>query len=431
MHLQNRTPGMADIDKDFRVCIWHSVVSLEQTITVITGRPSMVRDRDCSVPLPQLKLRDGSFTRVGGSSKSGTISSIDFAHRSTDSTSSAPALGMVDDRPSLLAHTSSTTAYFRYYVELHVFTQSVITGLYNPEVKHLKWATIQKRILKLDHKLLQWASALPKEFDIQSPAEKSRKNPLQVALSILINSTRTIINRPCLCRMELHIPNQSKSSLEINRDSVNKCINSARAILALLPDRTDTQSCHSGPIWWVLHHHLRRAGTVLLLELAFRGRHMPSETNQVLLSAQKAVHWLQVMATASAPANRSWITLSRLLDLAEHRIGENMADGVDSHQPHSTATTNEPSLPTTGWYSPAYGTAALDAWQPLDEYSHLQGQDTPELRQFREFQDAGMSNTFPTSGEVDGVAAEDEQEDQFMSYNEDDPAQWINFQGGQ
>lgn len=436
MHLQNTTSGMTELDKDFRVRIWHSVVSLERTLTVVTGRPSMVSDQDCSVPLPQLKLKGSALPQVARFNTSERTSSMDFAHV-PDSTSSGPALE-ADHRPTLSANISNTTAYFQYYVDLNAFAQSVIAGLYSPEIKHLKWTTIQKRILKLDQKLLQWVSKLPKEFDVHTPLVNTPQNQLQVALRILVNSTRTIINRPCLCRLERRIPNQSKSSLEINRDSVKKCVDAARAIIVLLPDRPDTQSCHSGPIWWMLHHHLRRAGTVLLLELALHGRHMPSESEQVLASAKKAVNWLHVMATNSAPAKQSWITLSRLLELAVHRMGGDMADIVDPYQPHSTAAADL-SLSTTGWYSPTYGTAALDAWQPEDDYSRgLHGQtqlfedlDSKAFGRFGNFQDTELSNSFfPASGGVDGMAAEEGGEDQVMSY-EDDTAQWINFQGGQ
>lgn len=52
LHLINTTPNMSDRRRDLRLSIWFSVLTLERTMTIITGRPSMIRDMDCSVVLP-------------------------------------------------------------------------------------------------------------------------------------------------------------------------------------------------------------------------------------------------------------------------------------------------------------------------------------------------------------------------------------------
>lgn len=425
MHLQNITPDLTDMDKDFRVCIWHAVVSLEQTIAGMTGRPSMIHDQDCSVSLPRLKLKDGTIVHIQRPDKPGKTSSVDFAYQNTNSLASGPALGVVEDRPNLSVNISTTTAYFRYFVQLNTLAHTALTGLYSPEVKRLKWATIQKRISKLDQKLLNWTSTLPMEFDVQT--KKTDPEPLQAALGTLFYSTRSMINRPTLCRLEQHIPNQSKSSVEFNRVSAKKCVNSARAILDFLPDRPDAQSCHSSPMWWMLHHHLRRAGTVLLLELAFRGHHMPLETEQVLVSAKKAVNWLRIMAANSNPAKQSWMTLSRLLGPAAHRIDKSIIGAVSHHQPHLMAATDGEPLPATGLQFQSYGAAAVDAWQPLNEYNHdLQSQtpifgdlDMSQVGHFGLFQDNEFGNMPPVQ---DGV------EDQSMSDDAVDTAQDIDLE---
>lgn len=444
MHLQNTTPTLSDAAKEIRVNIWYSIVSLEQVLSVMTSRPPMVHDRDCNVSLPSLNSQDQALADQKPGFES--VSTRDFARRTSSLSLSWPAFGSgsgsAGQQPSLLASRRlKSTIYFRCYVEINAFAQLAVSQLYNPEIRHLKWSEIQKRIRELDEKLLEWASNLPKTVNLQDPFPSDaagKKEPLQRALGILFYGTRTIINRPTLCRLDRLIIRQSDMSRDINRDMAKKCVHSAQAILAFLPDEPELDIIYSGPLWWAMHRHLKRAGTVLLLELAFRARDMPSEWEQLLSDAKKAVSWLRAMARTSPPAEQCWIALSGPLKRAGQRVGGDMTD-IDPpnaqrrqqqrrqgqqqrnpvHQRRQHQRQHQQSPPPIRSATHAVGgfSASPEAWEPLDDTfgrdlqmpSYYFGDlETLELDQFG-FPHAGsdMANLFPTASEMHDSRADD------------------------
>ena len=436
MHLQNVTPMLPDAEKEFRGRIWHSTVSLERALTVITGRPSMIRARDCTVPLPSLSTRKESFSDTQSSNISHAPSPMEAARD----------LGSFNVIPAPMPDSAKSPAYFLYYVELNTLAQAAVTKLYAPEVKHLKWAKIQKRITELDQELLQWSTKVSKTFDVQTPPVNPQSEAYRTALGILFNSTRAIIHRPCLCRLDRRIPHQSKNSHELNLDCANKCVHAARAILAHLPDRFNLQVFHSGPLWWLLHPHLKRACTVLILELAYRAPHMPSESEDILLDAKKAVNWLHAISTTSGPATRSWLTLSRLLKLAAHKVGGNTADIVDPDDQFPTQFSDHRPPPTTGPFAPNHGAAGSSAWPSLEGHSRDQLPEPPlfgdletlGLDQFGFSPGIGFPNLFPTASEMEGMAGQEQNEDTMLQGGDDATigddigiAQWYDWKGDQ
>lgn len=442
MHLQNTTPTLTDAAKDFRIHIWYSIVSLERVMTVMTSRPSMIRERDCSVPLPSLN----SQYRALADQKPDSTSLRDLPRHTLGPSLSWPAFGSVaaSEKPSLLpSRRLNSTTYFRYYVEINALAQLVVTRLYNPEVRHLKWSEIQRRILELDEKLVEWASNLPMNINVQDlpPRDAAgKREPLQQALGILFYVTRTIINRPCLCRLDRLIARQSDMSLDVNRDMANKCVHSAQAMLAFLPDEPELDIIYASPLWWAMHRHVKRAGTVLLLELAFRVPHMPSQSEQLLVDAKKAVRWLRTMATTSAPAEQAWTALSWLLKRAGQRVGGDTTDVIDpsdaqqqqqwrrrrlqlQHNPfheqqqqQQQRRSLQPVRDTT--HSMGHFSAPAESRQPLDDIysrdpqmpSHfLSDLETLELDQFG-FPQAGtgLPSLFPTVSEMHDLRADEE-----------------------
>lgn len=457
MHLQNTTPTLTDAAKNFRVHIWYSIVSLERVMTVMTSRPSMVRDRDCSVPLPSLNHQ----YHVVADQKSEPTSFRGLPRHNLGPSLSWPAFGSVgaSERPSPLpSRQLNSTNYFRYYVEINALAQLVVTRLYNPEVRNLKWLEIQRRILELDEKLVEWASNLPMTIHVQGPPPPDaagKKEPFQQALGILFNVTRTIINRPCLCRLDRLIAKQSDTSLNFNHDMANKCVHSAQAMLAFFSDEPELDVIYASPLWWAMHRHVKRAGTVLLLELAFRAPHMPSQSEQLLVDAKKAVRWLRSMATTSAPAEQAWTALSWLLKRAGQRVGGDTTDIIDpsnaqqqhqwrrrrrrqqlQHSPRhqqQQQRQQQQSPPRVRDTAHAMGhlPAPAEPWQSLDEIYSRDSQmpsrfigdlETLELDQFGFPQvGTGLPSLFPTVSEMHDLRAnEDEDEDDDEEEDDDD-----------
>ncbi|KAL9018251.1 MAG: hypothetical protein Q9185_004417 [Variospora sp. 1 TL-2023] len=334
LHLTNSTPNLTASQRSLRFGIWFSTLSLERTIVVITGRPSMVRDSDCSVILPG----DGSVD-PDKNLHSPTSSGNPDLSRSFERTSSSHSLSQ------RWQHLSSSVVpldpdFFIHHAELSSLAGSVLSLLYSPRIRHTKWSQLQSTIRELDQKLTDWNADLAIPFQTDFTRQRAEHEPVRISVAMLFHSTRIIINRPCLCRLDDRIVRQSASSASINLESAGRCVASARAILALIPNQPDLAVIYQSPMWWMSFHHIKRAATVLILEITFMSEHTPAPGEAILADAKKAINWLHAMGTSSSPAYSSWVTLSHLLLRAARKFGGDVSDAVLAveEQPNFTMT---------------------------------------------------------------------------------------------
>ncbi|KAL9003373.1 MAG: hypothetical protein Q9188_003746 [Gyalolechia gomerana] len=318
MHLINRTPNMTDSQRDLRLSIWFSVLSLERTITTITGRPSMIRDIDCSVlpPADGTIDPDKHLLHPTHNSSNETSSSAESAQRANLDIPS----GQTWSRISTLAVTVDPTFFLRH-VELSSIANSAVSKLYSSHIRHSEWSDIQLTIRELNRKLNDWNDNLPEPYVPDTAHQKPEGDPVRAAVGMLFHSARVIINRPCHCRLDFRITDQSIASDSFNLDSARQCVASAMGILALVPDQPDPAVIYRGPLWWMGFHHLKRAAAVLIQEVTLLSKNASAGGRDVLTDAKKAINWLHAMGTFSSPAYSSWVTLSRLLLRATRRFG--------------------------------------------------------------------------------------------------------------
>jgi hypothetical protein len=400
MHLRNATPTLSDAEKDFRVGVWYSIVSLERVVTVMTGRPSMVKDEDCSVTIP-LIASEKAHPSPAGPDGEPTSTPAEGTNVPLGSNYSMQIFKRAEKTPDLSPGIPHPVAYFSYYAQLNAISQLVVDELYNPIIRDSKWSDIQRKIQKLDEKLLRWAAVLPAVFDIQAPSSSSANEAYRVALGILFCSTRMIINRPCLCRLDGKIANQSESSREAKQRGANRCVVAAKAVLNFISDEDNLDRILSGPLWWMLSHHLKRATTILLLELALRLADNASEADKVLVDAKQAVNWLKKMAMFSDAAKSSWITLSHLLRLTAEKIGADTSDIIPTRphtpdQPLYAFSGSGPILPpdTRSVWPPQQDSDPYGFYHPGTVFGDL---TTLELDDFGFLQNSGVLNFDPTS----------------------------------
>jgi len=147
-----------------------------------------------------------------------------------------------------------------------------------------------------------------------------------MALAFQYQYIRIIINRPCLCRLDYRIPNESKRSRGFNRSAAAACIEAAREMIALLPDEPNPIGLISRSPWWCLLHYLVSAGTVLIAEISMRAEHNPQQADGLLKDSKKVVSWLRAMGKDNLGAERSWTVLSKLLIAAAPKIGGDTSD---------------------------------------------------------------------------------------------------------
>ncbi|KAL8733267.1 MAG: hypothetical protein Q9181_003662 [Wetmoreana brouardii] len=346
MHLINITPNFTDSDKNFRLGIWFSVLSLERTMTVITGRPSMVRDIDCSVRLPRDGLIDPD--------KSQQIP-IPFTDSNPWAHTQDTDVSVLSPVWQHLQYSGMTTdaIFFLQYVELSSLSDEALSLLYSARIRHTKWSEAQSTIQKLDEKLSNWNAALDDPYPVDAGRQKPGCPAVRTAIGMLFHSTRIIINRPCLCRFDRRITNQSISSDSINIAAADRCVVSARAVVAFLPEDPEPANIYRGPLWWMAFHHLKRATTILILEMTFQSEHTPATGEDILADAKKAINWLRVMGASSNHAYSSWVTLSQLLRRAAESFGGDVSDTVIAEEEKKKKNKEKnPQAVIQGWAAP-------------------------------------------------------------------------------
>ena len=411
LHLRDVSVSVTAETKVLHAYNWFALMTLESMLTLMTGRPSMINLRDCSVTIPKSFAEGASGTiKTPPSEYSYKRSAKSSTYRPSSSSISEPERQSFVN--TVMEHETTRTAviFFVHYVELCTLVKEVVGELYRPGIRKKKWSGILSKIETFDSRLFEWKNGvIPPLDDAISPTNSDPETEsCRVALHILFHSTRVVINRPCLCRNVERTQDPSKSSKEGQVSAANKCVESARATVSLILHKPESTILHEGTMWWMLLHHLKRALTVLLLELAFRAEHMPSSAGEILAEAKAAVNWLDQLGNSSSDARNTCSSMRRLLRLAAQRIGGDTSDIATSsseeevaaaqprHQQPPLAYHNNPdrdAFPPHGLYD---GTTPQKQWQPYENLTAW-----IELDQFGFLRaEGGAGSLFPAASDA-------------------------------
>lgn len=104
--------------------------------------------------------------------------------------------------------------------------------------------------------LEDWAKAT---FSDDNRADNSNRQQEfereQFVLRMYYWSTKILITRPCLCRIERRIPRESNDSANFNTKTGDSCVDAALRMGELLPDDPDMKFIYSRGPWWTLVHN--------------------------------------------------------------------------------------------------------------------------------------------------------------------------------
>jgi hypothetical protein len=215
---------------------------------------------------------------------------------------------------------------FLHQVHLSRLTQRIFHVLYNPASLKGTWSDIQTTIKQLDEQLEHWYWKLPQAFAFRRKQRERRSYEARLTLGFFFYSTKMIVHRPCLCRLDRKIPNQSTKSLEFNRNSAAACVDAAMEMLQLIPNEPDATGLFRVGPWWSILHWLVQAATVLTLEISFRVFHMPEKAEAILEASKKAIRWLHALAEDNLSAKRAWTLCDTMLRKAAQKIGQEVND---------------------------------------------------------------------------------------------------------
>ncbi|KAL8935348.1 MAG: hypothetical protein Q9216_005478 [Gyalolechia sp. 2 TL-2023] len=340
LHLRNEDPNLVDFAKEIRYRVWWAVASTERTLSVMVGRPTCFVGTDCSAPLP-LPLEEEMLISTNQPCDTASVRQVqglsseedgfpDMSASTPSSVSSKANARSVRDSPisrssyNLLGKNKvspSNGLFFVYITTLKLLDDEILKQLYRPVIVKKSWANVQDIMLGLQEKIDSWRSGLHAVFDFtrSQPDQSFRRQ--RMCLGLMYYSTVIITKRPCLCKMDEKIPNETKRAKDIDQASATECVFAAQSLVNLLPDEINLPRMYHISPWWNMVHHLMQAVTALLLEISFSAIHCPDSAHFLFIAAQKAVAWLQSMAANDLAAARAWRLSSDMLRKVAPKVG--------------------------------------------------------------------------------------------------------------
>ena len=291
------------------ISIWHSICSVEQFLSILTGRPPALQEQFISVHLPRITERSDSPTVL-------------FAEKAALSTATESVATSSTSQDSAIVSRSIFVASRR----LDAIAADALVGLYSASTVHRTWAGVQRILTRLDTRLENWKNELVPGLLIETNPTDSSQYPSrgQIYISLRFFATSILINQVSLCEAKelFSTIQQSEASRRIDADAGARCVTAARSLIRILPANIDVVQFYRTTPWWCALHYLVQAGVVLMTEISLDASHTPSpELPDLLNEACLVLRWLFTLSQTSHSAHRAWLGLSRLLRLALAKTG--------------------------------------------------------------------------------------------------------------
>ncbi|KAF2131108.1 hypothetical protein P153DRAFT_211176 [Dothidotthia symphoricarpi CBS 119687] len=285
-HVRNEDPSASIATREKHVRTWWSLYSLERTLSIVTGRPSIIVDSCCSVPwpiaVPEEQMSAIHRMRTGSTT---TLSSPTEAHAGTEPFRAPASLGSAR---------ADSGSYFKAAIQLSNITQSILTSLYSAGTMIRSPGEIQLDMAQLGVRLDQWVAALPAEFNFQMTPNSTSMTFFRerMLLGFQLCSARMLLTRPCLGGRRHTRKDEHEASS--TRRIATSCIDAAKTVIDFLPDDPNPLFIYDQGPWWCIVHHMMQALSVFLLGLSSASP--TSNGNLVLVHyVKKTVRWLRSM----------------------------------------------------------------------------------------------------------------------------------------
>ena len=330
LHLRNDDPAAMANKKETLVRTWWSLHSIESLLCTIIGRPCIIPNNECTVPLPQIVPKKPIFD-------SNTPTSRDSTHSSSRGDSD----------------TVTKSSFLGARVTIAIIMQKALAKLYAPQLAVDSWGRVQSDITALLSEIDEWAlSARLAGLSPASSLEEPGIERAKLILSFHYHSAKLLICRPCLCRIERRNKGQSDTSADFYQRTADMCVQSAQAITKLLPDQVDLRFIYEQGPWWSIVHHMIQAIAVLLLKMSLGSSHKVHDGEDLSESVKKLTRWLHCMSVSNNVADRACQVVVDIINASAPRVRIDIS-GITSDNPslNNTGTTahsanSRPSLST-------------------------------------------------------------------------------------
>lgn len=309
LHIRNEDRKATAVKKEILSRIWWAVYSLDRILSTITGRPSVGAEVYCSTTLPlpiaatdiDEAIIEARFGQRPGWTSIYTRSEVEESHTPKTSTTV----------PNIENEPANAGTFLTSTIKLGMLSNDVLTRLYSPNLVTKSWKDIQQSIVQMLEGLDVWLLSLPKGLNpFKNTASAYLMQQERNILKIYYYSTKILICRPCLCRLDRRIRSQTESSDNFNRKVAGECVSAAKSIAACLPDDMAVWNKEIYRIfpWWTAVHYVMQAIAILLLEACYE-----VEELDILPALKKLVRWLRALKTSNGTANRAYTIIVDLL----------------------------------------------------------------------------------------------------------------------
>ncbi|KAL4780319.1 fungal-specific transcription factor domain-containing protein [Aspergillus varians] len=316
VNLRSESKETSNLSKEIRYRVWWSIYTLENTLSIMTGRPTSAPDKYSTTPLPipfdEEQFREPVASRLLTDFKARTdyMQGLTSQRRATPGVWDSPALGHAvigqEPLPTPTLDISPTNSfYFFYFVDLTVIMRRAIDSLYSPGFARRPWLTISASIMDLVQETDEWLSRVPSVFQFKIRHHFTDFERQRWSLAFRFYSLRITLSRPSLCRSERQRSPNEASALSQQRIA-RICIDSACELLDLLPDKPDALWLVQVSPWWCVLHYLMQSITVLLIEMEFCVRFHADGASHITLHLEKGLEWLHSLGLISVPPRRAW-----------------------------------------------------------------------------------------------------------------------------
>lgn len=332
LNRRNESRETTNASKELRYRVWWSVYTVENTLSIMTGRPACVAEDFCTTPFP-IPYDEDQFQ---GPIASRLLSHFrfrqgfmhDFAARklrvSPLQVSPGQGFSSTDQAPhtTILHVPPSHSLYFFYFVDITQVMRRATDLLYAQRSLKRPWFRVQEAITGFATEADAWYRCLPDDFKFKAASSSRLFERQRWSLAFRFYSVQITISRPSLCRFDRQQAyNGSAWPDQIN--GMNICVAAACDMLALLADIPDVLWLNRVSPWWCVLHYLMQSITVLLIELDSCLRFGPQPIAVLTSSLNKGMSWLRAMAQDDTAAQRAWNVCHELYcSISETRAGQ-------------------------------------------------------------------------------------------------------------
>lgn len=313
LHIRNEDRTATAVKKELLSRTWWGIYNLECLLSSLTGRPSVGIEIHCSVylplPIPCDEIDEDRIKALFGNDPRPSHTEELLTSESASNTSSG-----VPDFEKIRRGPANDGTYLKCIVRLGQIQQKILTSLYSQSVISESWKDVQDTILGLNGEIELWAASIPPGLSFLNSGKEKPMAYEQNILLLHYRSTTILVNRPCLCRLDRRIPNQTQSSSEFNQKMALSCVNSAKEITAGLPDDMVAESIRIYQLvpWWSVVHYIMQSIAILMLEISYDAV-LGSERAGTIASMKKLVRWLRILRENNGMARRAYTIVLELL----------------------------------------------------------------------------------------------------------------------